>query len=225
MTCSRRVDRTTSVAPSSLSKALSWPAAPAEGERLADGVFLLRGFAYAAAGELVEAVRAVSAVSPFRHMITPGGYRMSVAITGCGALGWVSDAKGYRYESVDPETGRAWPALPAVFDQVSRSASAAVGFHGFAPDACMINRYQTGSKMSLHRDKDERDFSQPIVSVSLGVSARFQLGGLVRSGAVERVVLEHGDVLVWGGRARFLYHGVLPLKAEHQLHSARSAST
>ena len=154
----------------------------------------------------------VIAQAPFRHMLTPGGYRMSVAMSNCGPLGWTSDRKGYRYGEIDPQTGDPWPALPASFSDLATRAASAAGFHDFLPDACLINRYQEGAKLSLHQDKDERDFGQPIVSVSLGLPATFLFGGLERAGKTIRLPLIHGDVVVWGGPARLRYHGVSPLK-------------
>jgi DNA oxidative demethylase len=148
-------------------------------------------------------------------MVTPSGHRMSVAMTNCGTAGWVTDRTGYRYDSHDPETGRRWPSMPDVFADLAAQAAARAGFDGFAPDACLINRYETGARLSLHQDKDERDFSAPIVSVSLGLPAVFLFGGLRRADSPRRVPLAHGDVVVWGGPARLLYHGVLPLEAGH----------
>ena len=171
--------------------------------------------------EILEAVEAIAAAAPFRHMVTPGGFRMSVAMTNCGPLGWVSDRKGYRYSPVDPETGRPWPAMPEAFLRLASEAAAAANFPAFVPDACLINRYVPGAKMSLHQDKDEEDFSQPIVSVSLGLPAVFLFGGPSRKDAVQRIALEHGDVVVWGGPARLFYHGVMPLK--EGIHSSLGA--
>jgi DNA oxidative demethylase len=171
--------------------------------------FLFRGFA---SNDLVEHVNAVSRAAPFRHMVTPGGFRMSVGMTNCGPLGWVSDRKGYRYSAVDPESSLAWPQMPEEFMRLAVGAAAAAGFNDFVPDACLVNRYAVGAKMSLHQDKDERDLKQPIVSVSLGLPAVFLFGGLERRDAVRRVRLEHGDVVVWGGASRLAYHGVMPLK-------------
>jgi alkylated DNA repair protein (DNA oxidative demethylase) len=145
-------------------------------------------------------------------MVTPGGFRMSVAMTNCGTLGWVTDRSGYRYDHIDPESGVAWPGMPESFQALATSAAAAAGFGGFVPDACLINRYEPETKLSLHQDKDEKDFNQPIVSVSLGVSAVFLFGGLSRSDRPERILLEHGDVVVWGGPARLRFHGLLPVK-------------
>jgi alkylated DNA repair protein (DNA oxidative demethylase) len=145
-------------------------------------------------------------------MLTPGGFRMSVAMTNCGALGWVTDRSGYRYDSVDPDSGRNWPAMPDSFLQLAQDAAAHAGFDGFVPDACLINRYEPGARLSLHQDKNERDFTEPIVSVSLGIPAVFEFGGLNRADKTSRVPLMHGDVVVWGGPARLRYHGVSPLK-------------
>ncbi len=180
-------------------------------EQLAPGAMLLRGFALATAPTLVAAIAEVEAVAPFRHLVTPGGYTMSVAMTNCGPLGWVSDPSGYRYDPCDPHSQRPWPPMPAPFLELARAAAAAAGYPGFQPDACLINRYRPTSKLSLHQDRDERDHRQPIVSVSLGLPAVFQFGGLKRSDKVSRYRLHHGDVVVWGGPARLAYHGVMPL--------------
>ncbi|MEI6740821.1 MAG: DNA oxidative demethylase AlkB, partial [Gemmatimonadaceae bacterium] len=149
---------------------------------------------------------------------TPGGFTMSVAMTNCGALGWISDARGYRYAATDPVTGAPWPAMPTIFRTIDERAAAAAGYPGFSPDACLVNRYAPGAKMTLHQDTNERDFTAPIVSVSLGLPAVFQVGGLERTDRVERILLTHGDVLVWGGPSRLVYHGIQPLKdGEHPL--------
>lgn len=184
-------------------------------EQLEAGAFLLRGFALPEENAILQAVHEVTTTASFRHMTTPGGYRMSVAMTNCGALGWVTDRSGYRYDSRDPETGQPWPAMPAPFLRLSQTAADEAGFSNFSPDACLINRYEAGAKLSLHQDKDEHDFAAPIVSVSLGIPAIFLFGGLQRSEKTRRVPLEHGDVVVWGGPARLRYHGVLPLKPAH----------
>ena len=190
--------------------------ARAEREELAPGACVLRGLAYAHDAELKHALDAVARAAPFRHMITPGGFRMSVAMTNCGRYGWVSDEHGYRYAPLDPDSGRPWPALPSVVAALATKAAALAGFAAFAPDACLVNRYEPGARLTLHQDKDERDFTQPIVSVSLGVPATFLFGGLKRKDRVARVALEHGDVVVWGGPSRLRYHGVAPLKlAQH----------
>lgn len=185
-------------------------------ERLGDGAVLLGGFALAEAPALLAEVDAIAAAAPFRHMTTPGGWRMSVAITNCGAAGWVSDRRGYRYDRLDPETARRWPAMPAAFRDIAARAAQAAGYGGFEPDACLINRYATGARMSPHQDRNETDFAQPIVSVSLGLPATFLFGGAARADKPQRALLRHGDVVVWGGPSRLFFHGVAPLKAgEH----------
>ncbi len=187
-------------------------------EQLAPGAVVLRGFATANAVTLLADLNRVIADAPFRHMVTPGGFRMSVAITNCGALGWVTDRTGYRYDAIDPETGRDWPPMPASFLRVAQDAAVRAGFEDFEPDACLINRYEPATRLSLHQDRNERDFTAPIVSVSLGIPAVFLFGGLNRADKSRRVPLAHGDVVVWGGPARLRYHGVLPLKeASHAM--------
>ena len=181
-------------------------------EALAAGATLLRGFASADTTALMKALEQVLTVAPFRHMVTPGGFVMSVAITNCGALGWTTDARGYRYTTDDPQSGRPWPDMPDAFSRLARQAAETAGFDGFAPDACLINRYEPGARLSLHQDKDERDHSAPIVSVSLGMDATFLFGGHQRSDRPARFPLRHGDVVVWGAEDRLRYHGVLPLK-------------
>ena len=183
---------------------------------LVDGAMLLGGFALPMEAPLLAALGVLEAEAPFRHMVTPGGHRMSVAMTNCGAVGWVSDRTGYRYDAIDPESRRPWPAMPAAFDDLARRAAAVAGFAGFAPDACLVNRYEPGARLSLHQDKDERDLDAPIVSVSLGLPATFLFGGLKRSDPPRRVALRHGDVVVWGGPSRLAHHGILPLsEGEH----------
>ena len=187
----------------------------AEAERLpmGEGAVVLRGFALSDEAALLDALHDIIAEAPFRHMMTPGGFRMSVAMTNCGALGWVTDRTGYRYDPLDPESGKRWPIMPAVLRQLAHDAAADAGFDGFEPDACLINRYEPGARLSLHQDKNERDFDAPIVSVSLGMPAVFLFGGMRREDKPVRVPLSHGDVAVWGGPARLRYHGVMPLKA------------
>jgi len=180
-------------------------------EQLAEGAVLLRGFARSQQHELIAAVEAVISEAPFRHLITPGGHRMSVAMTNCGSYGWVSDASGYRYDGIDPDTGNPWPAMPPLFRKLAEEAAAEAGFAGFAPDACLINRYEPGARLTLHQDRDERHLGAPIVSVSLGLPATFLFGGMKRSDKTQRYRLEHGDVVVWGGPARLAFHGVAPL--------------
>jgi len=187
-------------------------------EQLEEGAMLLRGFAAAEAPVLVDEVTRISQTAAFRHMVTPGGYTMSVAMTNCGRVGWVSDRTGYRYSSVDPDTGVPWPAMPAAFINIAVRAAAEAGFANYDPDACLINRYIPGAKLSLHQDRDETDAWSPIVSVSLGLPAVFLWGGKRRSDPVRRLHLESGDIAVWGGPARFAYHGVAPLKdGQHPL--------
>ena len=180
-------------------------------EPLAEGAVVLRGFVRCRLAALLAAVETITAVAPFRHMITPGGFRMSVAMTNCGRAGWVTDRTGYRYEPVDPMTGRPWPAIPALFRELASGAASTAGFARFEPDACLINRYEPGARLSLHRDEDERDYGAPIVSVSLGLPALFLFGGERRADRPRRIPLESGDVVVWGGAARLTYHGVAPL--------------
>jgi alkylated DNA repair protein (DNA oxidative demethylase) len=181
-------------------------------ERLEEGAVILRGYATAEAPTLVEEVARIAGAAQFRHLVTPGGYTMSVAMTNCGRLGWLSDRRGYRYDPVDPDTGAAWPEMPAAFLELAVRAAAEGGFANYHPDACLINRYNAGAKLSLHQDRDEQDAWAPIVSVSLGLPAVFLWGGQRRSDPVRRLPLESGDVAVWGGPARFVYHGVAPLK-------------
>lgn len=192
-------------------------AAPADmrHELLADGAWLLRGFALGRQPELLTELQSVAAAAPFRHMETPGGFRMSVGMTNCGELGWVSDRHGYRYDSRDPSDGKPWPQMPTAFAGLATAAAAAAGFAGFSPDACLVNRYLPGSRLTLHQDKNERDAGAPIVSVSLGLPAVFLFGGDARTDRQRKVPLQHGDVVVWGGAARFRYHGVAQLKEGH----------
>jgi alkylated DNA repair protein (DNA oxidative demethylase) len=179
---------------------------------LGPGTAILNGFALGRETELALVMQAISKLAPFRHMITPGGFRMSVALTNCGTYGWVTDRTGYRYDSIDPETGQHWPGMPGNFLELARDAASAAGFPSFNPDACLINRYEPGSRLTLHQDKNEQDFTQPIVSVSLGLPATFLFGGMERSDKTVRVPVHHGDVIVWGGPARLRYHGINPLK-------------
>jgi alkylated DNA repair protein (DNA oxidative demethylase) len=181
-------------------------------EELCPGASVLHGFALRDETALLSALHEVTAKASFRHMVTPGGFRMSVAMTNCGSLGWVTDRTGYRYGAIDPESGKPWPPMPPPFLKLAQDAAAEAGFAGFEPDACLVNRYEAGAKLSLHQDKDERDFTAPIVSVSLGIPAVFLFGGMNRADKTKRVPVSHGDVIVWGGPARLRYHGVLPLK-------------
>jgi alkylated DNA repair protein (DNA oxidative demethylase) len=182
--------------------------APRTREPIGDGAVVLRGFVSARAGELLCAVEHIHAAAPFRHLTTPGGHVMSVAMTNCGDLGWVSDRRGYRYQGVDPLSGAPWPAMPELFRCVATGAAEEAGYARFMSDACLINRYEPGARLTLHQDRNERDPSQPIVSVSLGVSAIFLFGGLRRNDRPRRIRLDHGDVVVWGGATRLAFHGV-----------------
>jgi alkylated DNA repair protein (DNA oxidative demethylase) len=187
-------------------------------EAMAERAVLLRGFALALEADLIADLRAVVEQAPFRHMVTPGGHQMSVAMTNCGSVGWVTDRTGYRYDGIDPESVKPWPAMPPSFRALAGQAAAQAGFDGFSPEACLINRYQRGARMSLHQDKDETDFAAPIVSVSLGLPAIFLFGGSKRSDRPRRFRLEHGDIAVWGGPTRLAFHGVAPLAdGEHAL--------
>lgn len=182
-------------------------------ERIAPGAWLLPGAA--AMPELLDELPALLAVSPWRQVMTPGGRPMSVWMSNCGDCGWVSDRRGYRYEPLDPLTGKPWPAMPPAFSTLATRLAAQAGYAGFAPDACLLNRYLPGARMSLHQDRDEADFSQPIVSVSLGLPATFQFSGLRRGDPLWRARLHHGDVVVWGGPSRLYHHGVLALEPGH----------
>jgi alkylated DNA repair protein (DNA oxidative demethylase) len=187
-------------------------------EALAPGAAVLRGFATERAADLLEGIRVVTESAPFRHLVTPGGFTMSVAMSNCGEAGWVSDRTGYRYDRIDPDSGRPWPPMPQAFVELAQAAAARLNFSSFAPDGCLINRYAPGARLSLHQDRDEKGYVDPIVSVSLGLPATFQWGGDKRSDRTQRVPLVHGDVVVWGGPSRLRFHGVLPLKeGEHPL--------
>jgi DNA oxidative demethylase len=187
------------------------PPLPAR-EVMAQGAVLLRGLALPFASALLAAEDEIAAAAPFRHMVTAGGHTMSAAMTNCGVAGWISDRRGYRYDSIDPASGVRWPAMPACFLELANLAAAQAGYPDHRPDACLINRYAPGSRLTLHQDRNERDFAHPIVSVSLGLPATFQFGGLERSDPVRRFLLRHGDVAVWGGASRLFHHGVSELK-------------
>jgi alkylated DNA repair protein (DNA oxidative demethylase) len=205
--------------PENLELALPSPF-PAGRIELTDGASVLVGFAAARADSLLSAIAAIDAAAPFRRMETPGGL-MSVAMTNCGSAGWVAEATGYRYAAEDPRTARPWPSMPHSFVSLAGEAASTAGFPDFVPDGCLINRYEPGSRLSLHQDRDERDFSAPIVSVSLGLAATFLWGGRKRTDAVRRIPLVHGDVVVWGGPARKTFHGVRVLAdGEHPLTGA-----
>lgn len=188
------------------------PTTPGLTEQIGEQAFVLRGFALPWLERLLPALEAVLLAAPFRQMVTPGGFTMSVALSSCGALGWTTDRSGYRYTAQDPQTGQPWPDMPAVFRELAQAAARQAHFEHFEPDACLINRYVPGARMSLHQDKNERCLSAPIVSMSLGLPAVFQFGGFERSDKSLRVPLFHGDIVIWGGVDRLRYHGVLPLK-------------
>ena len=185
---------------------------PSDPQIMAEGAVLLRGAALPFEKEVLSALTDVTARSPFRRMVTPGGFTMSVAMTNCGVAGWVTDRTGYRYDRKDPETGRSWPPMPGCFFGLAVASATQAGYPTFRPDACLINRYEPGARLTLHQDKNERDFAHPIVSVSLGLPAAFQFGGLARADPVKRYTLKHGDVAVWGGPSRLRFHGVAELK-------------
>ncbi|WP_050873024.1 DNA oxidative demethylase AlkB, partial [Comamonas testosteroni] len=195
-----------------------FPDDPLPAEIIDDGAVLLRGFATAEEQRWVAEARALQTRAAFRTMQVPGGKSMSVAITNAGGWGWISDLQGYRYSAADPQTGKPWPAIPAFLGEQAARAAVLAGYPGFAPDACLINCYQPGARMGLHRDQDEHDFAAPIVSVSLGLACSFLWGGLTRQSPTRRLALTHGDVLVWGGPSRLVFHGVAPLKpGQHPL--------
>lgn len=179
---------------------------------LEEGAMVLRGFALGIADELFDALIEIAWNAPFRHLVTPGGREMSVSMTNCGSAGWVSDRNGYRYDGIDPHSGRRWPRMPGIFADLAARASIAAGFTTFRPDVCLINRYAPGARLSLHQDRDERRMDDPIVSASLGLPAVFLWGGATRADRPRRVALTHGDVVVWGGPARMRFHGVQPIE-------------
>ncbi|UVM59262.1 DNA oxidative demethylase AlkB [Pseudomonas sp. B21-010] len=188
------------------------PTTPGQVEQIGQQAYVLRGFALPWLERLLPALESVLQAAPFRQMVTPGGFTMSVALSSCGALGWTTDRSGYRYTAHDPQTGQPWPDMPAVFRELAQAAARQAHFEHFEPDACLINRYVPGARMSLHQDKNERSLAAPIVSMSLGLPAVFQFGGFERSDKSLRIPLFHGDIVVWGGVDRLRYHGVLPLK-------------
>jgi alkylated DNA repair protein (DNA oxidative demethylase) len=187
-------------------------------EILAPGAAVFRGLATSRAERLLAAVEDITSKSPFRHLVVPGGHTMSVAMTNCGDAGWVSDRSGYRYDPIDPQTGERWPAMPDVFMELAREAAARLGFSPYSPDVCLINRYVPGARLSLHQDRDEKGYVDPIVSISLGLPAIFLWGGDRRADRPQRIPLVHGDVVVWGGPSRLRFHGVAALKdGDHAL--------
>ena len=191
-------------------------------EAIAPGAMLLRGFALPFVTDILDALGGIVRQAPFRHMTTPWGAAMSVAMTNCGEAGWLTDRGGYRYDRIDPETGRPWPAMPGCFRRLATGAADQAGYPGFVPDACLINRYAPGTRLTLHQDRDEREYAHPIVSVSLGLPATFQFGGPRRRDPVRRFLVWHSDVVVWGDESRLAYHGIAELKdGEHELLGSR----
>lgn len=191
---------------------------PAQGvatEQIGPCSWVLRNFAAAEVARLLPALETVLHQAPFRHMVTPGGFTMSAALSSCGSFGWMTDRRGYRYTPTDPQTSLPWPPIPSIFMELAQRAALACGFPGFVPDACLINRYVCGAKMSLHQDRDETHYEWPVVSVSLGLPAVFLFGGHQRSDKTQRIALMHGDVVVWGGEDRLRFHGVMPIKPGH----------
>lgn len=182
-------------------------------QEIVKDAYMLKGFVLNNQAQILADLAQVIEAAPFRHMLTPGGFKMSVAMSNCGDLGWVSDRKGYRYTTHDLLRNQPWPDMPVSFKELAQQAARDTGFDDFLPDACLINQYKIGARMSLHQDKNERDFNQPIVSVSLGLPATFQFGGFERADKTIRLLLEHGDVVVWGGESRLRFHGILPVKA------------
>lgn len=182
---------------------------------IANESYILPGFASAKTNTLLTAIEGVIQVAPLRQMHTPGGFKMAAQLTNCGKYGWVTDRHGYRYQTTDPETDLSWPTMPELIHQLALEAASACGFEHFKPDVCLINCYQPGAGMGLHQDKDEKDFSAPIVSVSLGVPAIFLFGGAKRQDKPSAYLLKNGDVVVWGGEDRLRFHGVQPIKLAH----------
>ncbi|MDQ0654351.1 DNA oxidative demethylase AlkB [Pseudomonas cedrina] len=185
---------------------------PAGREQIGEQSYVLRGYALPWVERLLPELRRVLAQSPFRQMVTPGGFTMSAALSSCGDLGWTTDRSGYRYTPLDPRSRQPWPRMPDILRELAVLAAAEAGFLDFAPDACLINRYVPGAKMSLHQDKNERRYSEPVVSLSLGLPAIFLFGGHARTDKPRKVSLFHGDVVVWGGVDRLRFHGVMPIK-------------
>lgn len=185
---------------------------PGGREQIGEESYVLRGYALHWIERLLPELRRVLAQSPFRQMVTPGGFTMSAALSSCGELGWTTDSSGYRYSRFDPRSQQPWPTMPDALRELAVLAAQEAGFIDFAPDACLINRYVPGAKMSLHQDKNERRYSAPVVSVSLGLPAIFLFGGHERSHRTQKISLFHGDVVVWGGVDRLRFHGVMPIK-------------
>jgi alkylated DNA repair protein (DNA oxidative demethylase) len=189
---------------------------------LGEGAVHLPNFAKPLEAALLAQIEMLTQEAPFRRMSTRGGHVMSVALTNCGPLGWVSDQSGYRYSEHDPLTAKPWPLMPRIFAELAQRAALAAGFRRFEPDACLVNCYEPGSKMSLHQDRDELDKRQPIVSVSLGVSAQFLWGGSERNSPTRTITLSSGDVVIFGGASRLNFHGIKRLAVQsHPLTAER----
>jgi alkylated DNA repair protein (DNA oxidative demethylase) len=185
-------------------------------EGIAEQALVLRRFAANEADSIAALLDPLLQAAPLRHMVTPGGQRMSVAMSNCGQVGWISDRSGYRYSRLDPMSGRPWPQMPPLLRSLARRAADAAGFAQFDPDACLINRYVPGTRLTLHQDRNEQDLTAPVVSLSLGLPATFLFGGLRRRDPTRRTILEHGDVVVWGGPQRLAFHGIATLReGEH----------
>jgi alkylated DNA repair protein (DNA oxidative demethylase) len=176
-------------------------------------VWLLKNYVALNETSILQDLASVIKQAPLRNMLTPMGFAMSAAMTNCGDLGWLSDRKGYRYDAINPINNLAWPKMPESFLALAKQAATLAGFSDFLPDACLINQYKIGASMGLHQDKNEMDFTQPIVSVSLGLPAIFLFGGAQRRDKPLKVPLQHGDVLVWGNKARLNFHGILAVKS------------
>jgi len=181
-------------------------------EEIYPDLFILANFVKTA--PLLKAVDEITKSSPFRKMMTPNGHYTGIALTNCGQWGWTSDSQQYQYSKIDPQTNQYWQPMPEVFYSLANKAAKFAGFDNFQPDACLINRYLIGDKLGSHQDKNEADFSQPIVSVSIGLSAVFQIFGKQRSGIATNYRLQDGDIAVWGNSARLAYHGVRTLAAD-----------
>ncbi|THJ30850.1 DNA oxidative demethylase AlkB [Lampropedia aestuarii] len=181
-----------------------------EEQRVALGpqAVVLRQKASPLAAELVARIEDVLQHSPLYQMATPGGKPLSVRTTSCGTHGWSSDPTGYSYVRHHPLTDQAWPEIPAAWSALATEAAQEAGFAQFAPDTCLINQYGLDSKMALHQDRSEQDLRQPVVSISLGMSALFLWGGMQRSDKPAHVLLHHGDMVVWGGVDRLRFHGI-----------------
>jgi len=180
-------------------------------EEIFPGAVLMRSLALPQDNEFFTAAEAIIAARPLHHTTTPSGLPMGVMVTDCGD----SRAFANRWDTANPERMRLWPPMPPLLRDFAIRCAVRSGFPQFRPDACHINRYQAGTKLGLHQDRHECDWTQPIVSLSFGLECIFLLGGLQRTDKPRRILLEHGDVIVWGGPSRMRFHGVQPLKPGH----------